>query len=139
MKAPAADLPAITVTRFDLERLERLLDRVGGGGNLDLLKQELDRAEVVEPEDVPPDVVTMNSRVRVRDEASGEESEFQLVFPAAADAEKGAVSILAPIGSALLGLRVGAVIEWPVPDGRARRIRVVALPYQPEAAGDRQL
>lgn len=139
MMAPAADLPAITVSRFDLERLERLLDRVGGGGNLDLLRQELDRAEVVEPCDVPPDVVTMNSRVRVRDEATGEESELQLVFPAAADAEQGAVSILAPIGSALLGLRVGAEIEWPVPEGRARRIRVVALSYQPEAAGDPHL
>jgi regulator of nucleoside diphosphate kinase len=139
MMAPAADLPAITVSRFDLERLERLLDRVGGGGNLDLLRQELDRAEVVEPCDVPPDVVTMNSRVRVRDEATGEESELQLVFPAAADAEQGAVSILAPIGSALLGLRVGAEIEWPVPEGRARRICVVALSYQPEAAGDPHL
>lgn len=137
--APAHDLPPLIVSRFDLERLERLLDRVGRGGNLDLLQAELDRAEVVEPQDVPPDVVTMNSRVRVADEATGEESELQLVFPAAADAERGAVSVLAPVGSALLGLRVGAVIEWPVPDGRARRIRVVGVSYQPEAAGDAHL
>lgn len=139
MTAPAADLPTLTVSRFDLERLERLLDRVGGGGNLDLLRQELDRAEVVEPCDVPPDVVTMNSQVRVRDEATGEESDLRLVFPAASDAEKGAVSILAPIGSALLGLRVSAAIKWPMPDGRMRRIRIVAVPYQPEAAGELHL
>jgi regulator of nucleoside diphosphate kinase len=133
------DLPPILISRFDLERLERLLDRVGGGENLDLLREELDRADVVEPGDVPPDVVTMNSRVRVADEATGEEQELQLVFPAAADAERGAVSVLAPVGSALLGLRVGASIEWPLPDGRARRLRVVGIAYQPEAAGDAHL
>jgi regulator of nucleoside diphosphate kinase len=135
----ASSLPPLIVSRFDLERLERLLERVGSGGNLDLLRAELDRAEVVDPKDVPPDVVTMNSRVRVADEATGEESELQLVFPAAADAVRGAVSVLAPVGSALLGLRVGSVIEWPVPDGRARRIRVVAVSYQPESAGDTHL
>lgn len=81
----------------------------------------------------------MNSQVRVRDEATGEESDLRLVFPAASDAEKGAVSILAPIGSALLGLRVGAVIKWPMPDGRTRQIRIVAVPYQPEAAGELHL
>jgi regulator of nucleoside diphosphate kinase len=135
----ANPLPPLIVSRFDLERLERLLERVGNGGNLDLLRAELERAEVVEPEDVPPDVVTMNSRVRVADEATGEESELQLVFPAAADAVRGAVSVLAPVGSALLGLRVGSVIEWPVPEGRARRIRVVAVSYQPEASGHTHL
>ncbi|MEB2343849.1 MAG: nucleoside diphosphate kinase regulator [Deltaproteobacteria bacterium] len=139
MTASAKLPPALIVSRFDLERLERLLDRVGGGENLDLLRAELDRADVVEPKDVPPDVVTMNSQVRVVDEATGEESELRLVFPAAADAERGAISVLAPIGSALLGLRVGATIEWPVPDGRARRIRVIAVSYQPEAAGDHHL
>jgi regulator of nucleoside diphosphate kinase len=140
MSAPAhPGLPPLIVSRFDLERLERLLERVGRGGNLDLLRAELDRAEVVEAADVPPDVVTMNSRVRVTDEETGEESELQLVFPAAADPARGAISVLAPIGSALLGLRIGATIDWPVPDGRARRIRVVAIPYQPEAAGDTHL
>lgn len=139
MMAAAHPLPPLIVSRFDLVRLERLLERVGAGGNLDLLRAELERAEVVEPKDVPPDVVTMNSRVRVADEATGEESELQLVFPAAADVVRGAVSVLAPIGSALLGLRVGSRIEWPVPEGRARRIRVLSVSYQPEAAGHTHL
>jgi|SRR5690606_9560619 len=140
MTASARDLPPLILSRFDFERLERLLARVSGSSpNVELLQQELDRAEVVDAKDVPPDVVTMNSKVRVVDEATGEESELQLVFPAAADAERGAVSVLAPVGSALLGLRVGAAIEWPLPEGRARRIRVVAVTYQPESAGDLHL
>jgi regulator of nucleoside diphosphate kinase len=139
MMASTDPLPPLIVSRFDLQRLERLLERQGSGGNLDLLRAELDRAEVVEPEDVPPDVVTMNSRVRVVDETTGDETELQLVFPAAADVVRGAVSVLAPVGSALLGLRVGSAIDWPVPDGRERRFRVVAVSYQPEAAGHTHL
>src|SRR5690606_41087884 len=101
MTASARDLPPLILSRYDYERLERLLARVGNkGDNVELLQQELDRAEVVDIEDVPPDVVTMNSKVRVVDEATGEESELQLVFPAAPDAERGAVSVLAPVGSA---------------------------------------
>ncbi|HEY8493623.1 MAG TPA: nucleoside diphosphate kinase regulator [Myxococcota bacterium] len=143
MATSAEILPPLIISRFDFERLERLLDRLERSGkpsaNLELLRAELDRAEIVEPEDVPPDVVTMNSRVRVADEVTGEVTELQLVFPAAADPDRGAVSVLAPVGSALLGLRKGASIEWPLPDGRARRIRVVEVSYQPEAAGDTHL
>jgi regulator of nucleoside diphosphate kinase len=128
--------PHLRVSRFDLERLERLLDRLGDSPELERLRDELDRAEVLEPADMPADVVTMNSRVRFADEDSGEETEVSLVFPRHADPEAGRISILAPVGSALLGLTVGATIEWPVPDGRKRRLRVVAIAYQPEAAGD---
>jgi len=135
----STSLPPIRVSRFDLERLERLLDRVGERPELARLRDELDRADVVEPAAVPPDVVTMNSRVRFADEETGEESEIQLVFPRHADAEQNRVSILAPVGTALLGLSVGASIEWPVPDGRTRRLRVTAIAYQPEAAGDTHL
>lgn len=132
-------LPALKVSRFDLERLERLLEKVGARPDLDRLREELDRAEVLEPAEMPPDVVTMNSRVRFADIETGQESEFSLVFPRHADAEQGRISILAPIGTALLGLSIGATIEWPVPDGRTRRLRVVAITYQPEAAGDTHL
>jgi regulator of nucleoside diphosphate kinase len=135
----STSLPPIRVSRFDLERLERLLDRVGARPELERLREELERAEVIEPEAMPPDVVTMNSRVRFADEETGEESEIQLVFPRHADAEQNRVSILAPVGTALLGLSVGASIEWPVPDGRTRRLRVTAIAYQPEAAGDTHL
>lgn len=129
-------LPPICVSRFDLERLERVLDAVGDRPEHERLRAELERAEVVEPFEVPPGVVTMNSRVRFADEETGEEREIGLVFPRHADAELGRVSILAPVGTALLGLSVGSTIEWPVPGGRTRRLRVVGIPYQPEAAGD---
>lgn len=78
----------------------------------------------------------MNSVVRFVDEDSGRESEVRLVFPGHADLESNQISVLAPIGSALLGLSVGDSIDWPVPNARSRRLRVVAVTYQPEAAGD---
>jgi regulator of nucleoside diphosphate kinase len=128
--------PRIVLSRFDHARLTRLLEKVGAQPDLDALRDELERAEVVAPEAVPRDLVTMNSTVRFRDEASGEESEVTLVFPGHADAESRRISVLAPVGSALLGLSVGDSIDWPVPSGRTRRLRVVAVTYQPEAAGD---
>jgi regulator of nucleoside diphosphate kinase len=131
-----ATLPRIALSRFDFERLERLLEKVGPRADLDALREELERAEIFEPADVPSDLVTMNSVVRFADEESGKESEVTLVFPGSADVEKQRISVLAPIGSALLGLSVGDSIDWPLPDARTRRLRVVAVTYQPEAAGD---
>ena len=112
---PAA-LPPIRDARFDFERPDRLLEKVGSRPELERLREELDRAEVFEPSDVPRDIVTMNSRIRFADEATGEESEISLVFPRHADAEQGRISILAFVGTALRGLSVGARIEWPVPE-----------------------
>lgn len=129
-------LPRIVLTRFDHERLERLLDKVGQRPDLDALREEIERAEIVEPEAVPSTVVTMNSVVRFLDEESGLESEVELVFPGHAEIESNRISVLAPVGSALLGLSVGDSIDWPLPNGRRRRLRVVAVTYQPEAAGD---
>lgn len=128
--------PRIILSRFDQERLERLLDKVGPRPDLDALREEIERAQVVEPESVPGNVVTMNSVVRFVDEESGLESEVKLVFPGHADVESHRISVLAPVGSALLGLSVGDSIDWPLPNGRTRRMRVLALTYQPEAAGD---
>ena len=129
-------LPRIVLSRFDQDRLERLLDKVGPRPDLDALREEIERAEIVEPEAVPKNVVTMNSVVRFVDEESGRESEVKLVFPGHADVEVSRISVLAPIGSALLGLSVGDSIDWPLPKGHKRRLRVVAVTYQPEAAGD---
>jgi regulator of nucleoside diphosphate kinase len=128
--------PAITVSRLDLERIEALLERMppAQAEGCAALREELDRAEVVEPRDMPADVVSMNSTVTFRDEAGGERLTLTLVYPAAAG-EPGTVSILAPVGSALLGLPRGAEIGWPTPDGRTRRLRVLAIDYQPESAG----
>jgi len=128
--------PRIVLSRFDQERLERLLSKVGQRPDLDALRDEIERAEVVEPEKVPRTLVTMNSRVRFVDEGSGVESEVTLVFPGQADIESNRISVLAPVGSALLGLSVGDSIDWPLPTGRSRRLRVIAITYQPEAAGD---
>jgi regulator of nucleoside diphosphate kinase len=131
-----ATLPRIVLSRFDYERLTRLLDKIGSRPDLESLREEIERAEIVDPADVPGNLVTMNSVVRFVDEESGKESEVTLVFPGHADVESQRISVLAPIGSALLGLSVGDSIDWPMPGARTRRLRVVAVTYQPEAAGD---
>ena len=127
--------PRILLSSFDSNRLQQLIEMVGDRPDLDALREELDRAEIIEPEDVPPNLVTMNSVVRFVDEA-GKESELRLVFPDTADVEGNRVSIFAPVGSALIGLSIGDSIDWPLPNGRTRRLRVMGISYQPEAAGD---
>jgi len=129
--------PSIVVSRLDLERIEALLERMPPtqAAQYDALRGELDRAEVVEPAAVPADVVTMNSVVTFKDEGVGEELTVSLVYPLAVRAD-GTVSVLAPVGSALLGLTKGQLIDWPTPDGRQRLLRVLDIAYQPEAAGD---
>lgn len=129
----------VYMTSFDMERLESLIQTHRSSSpkrkaQIDRLEKELDRAVVVEPQDIPADVVTMNTKLRLRDEISGEERVLSLVFPADADIEKNRVSVLAPIGTALLGYRVGDVIEWEVPSG-TRTLRIIETLYQPEASG----
>jgi regulator of nucleoside diphosphate kinase len=128
--------PSITVSRIDLERIEALLERLPANeaAQFDALRAELDRAEVVEPTAMPNRTVTMNSTVTFVDENNGEKLTLTLVYPAAAGAP-GTVSILAPVGSALLGLSRNQQIDWPTPDGRHCRLRVLEISYQPEAAG----
>ncbi|SFS11945.1 regulator of nucleoside diphosphate kinase [Dyella sp. OK004] len=128
--------PPIVLSRLDLERIEALLERMplAQAEGYATLRAELDRAEVLEPAAMPNDVVTMNSRVTFEDEAQGEKLTLTLVYPAAAGAA-GTVSILAPVGSALLGLTKGQHIDWPTPDGKQRRLHVLGIEYQPEAAG----
>ena len=128
--------PPIIVSRLDLERLERLLDsesykKVPG---IDALRNELDRATVVEPTAVPPGVVTMNSTVRFVDDSTDSKFELTLVYPEAAGSSD-KVSILAPVGSGLLGLSVGQSIFWQVPGGRKLQLRVLEVVAQPEAMG----
>ena len=132
---------SIYVTSEDLGKLRRLIEARRGVQErdnlyLDALEQELAEANVVEPDGIPCDVVTMRSRVRVRDMNSGEEQVFTLVFPSEAEYSAGRISVLAPIGTALLGYREGDVIEWRVPRG-VRVLRVEAVLYQPESAARR--
>jgi regulator of nucleoside diphosphate kinase len=133
---------SIYVTQRDLERLQRLLETHGSRRDAEActaLEDELGHAVVVDPTKIPPDVVTMNSRVRFEDLDTGEQLEMTLVYPKDADVNEGRVSVLAPVGSALLGLSVGQSIQWPLPDDKKRRLRVVSVTYQPEAAGDLDL
>ena len=128
----------IYITKADFERLRHLIDGRRAQDAIDLkyldtLEQELDRADVVESGAIPHDVVTMNSEVRLKDLDSGEVKTYRLVFPTQSRTEN-SVSILAPIGTALLGYRVGDIIEWRVPKG-IRRLKVLEVLYQPEAAG----
>jgi regulator of nucleoside diphosphate kinase len=122
----------IIVTDTDLARLRPVLDSTHGDAAT-ALEEELQRAAIVPHADVPADVVTMNSEVVYEDCATGVRRDVRVVYPKDADARAGRVSVLAPIGAALLGLRVGQEIEWHVPGG-TRRVRVVAVRYQPEAA-----
>mgnify|MGYP001028903784 CR=1 FL=1 len=127
--------PSITITRLDLQRLERLLDSLDDyGPAAQALEAELARANVVGHDEVPAGVVTMNSRVFCREEGSGKEYHLTLVYPHEAGAE-GTVSILAPVGSALLGLSVGQHIDWPTPGGKTIQLTLLEVEYQPEAAG----
>lgn len=130
--------PAITISSRDLDRLDQLLSSMKGAQqqNVIALRGELMRAKVVEPEAVPAGVITMNSRSRLIDESSGKTHELTLVYPKDADAAAGKVSILAPVGSALLGLSTGQSIDWQMPGGKVARLKVLEVTYQPEATGD---
>ena len=128
--------PSLMMTTQDARRLEALIASPPGISSpmSALLEQELARADLVEADRISPDVVTMNSRVVCKDEISGEQHEIELVYPHEADPSKGRVSVLAPVGAALLGMTVGNTIDWPIPGGRTTRLRVLAVLFQPESA-----
>jgi len=131
----------IYITTSDYQRLsgliERSRDRNGDADReyLDQLEEELAQAEVVNPEDIPQDVITMRSKVSLKDLKSGKTVMYSLVFPSEANSNEGHISVLAPIGTALLGNRSGDVVESRVPSG-LRRLKVKEILYQPEAAGN---
>jgi len=133
----------IQITEFDLDRLKKLLEdathtEYRGSDSLTRLQAELDRAQVVLPHAVSQAVVTMNSTVVLLDLDTGEEETYTLVFPENADISSGKISILAPVGTGMLGYEVGDTFEWDVPGG-LRRLKVKQILYQPEAAGDYHL
>ena len=129
----------IFITAFDKKRLDELIAVAREFGeyardDLDDLAAELARAKVIEPKKVPANVVTMNSKVILHDLDTSEDLTYSLVFPDEADIDSGAISVLAPVGTAILGYQEGNVVEWSVPSGK-RRIRIERILYQPEAAG----
>jgi regulator of nucleoside diphosphate kinase len=127
-----------TLTDFDVRRLDALFERIRNQvrppTTLTVLERELAQAAVVRPEQVPASVVTMNSKVEVVDLASEERRSLTVVFPSLASIDGGCVSVLAPLGAALIGHREGAKVAWQTPRG-PRRLRVERVLYQPEAAG----
>lgn len=133
----------IYMTEFDVKRLRELIRdsdsaEYRGSAYIDHLRGELNRAKIVLPQEIPADVITMNSRAILQDADSGDEMMLTLVFPQDADVLQDKISVLAPIGTAILGYREGDTIEWEVPDG-TRRLVVKKIVYQPEASGDMDL
>lgn len=127
----------ISITGPDMQRLRDLVRSADANDRdrpyLAALRTELERAAVVAPDQVPSDVVTMNSQVRLRD---GRRTwTITLVYPEEADAEHGRISVLAPLGAAILGCRVGDRVEFRVPGGELRSCDILSVEYQPEAAG----
>lgn len=127
---------SITITQQDIGRLAAVVDSYEGVDDTarSALQEELDRADVVASTAVSPRVVTMNSRVLCRDER-GEPREVEVVYPWHADIARGRISVLAPLGRALIGAAVGDAVEV-IGHGKPRRWSVEAVPYQPEAAGE---
>lgn len=130
--------PIITMSSHDFERLEALLEGLPANAfpGKDALQDELDRADIVDPRQMSPTVVTMNSTVRFINETSREEFCMTLVYPKDIQGKPDRISILAPVGSALLGLSIGDVIEWPLPGGGNIKVRIIAIVYQPERSGE---
>jgi regulator of nucleoside diphosphate kinase len=128
----------IIITQEDYGRLRRIIDTSRelppkDAEYLDALERELESAIITRPAEVPQDLVTMKSRVRVLDLGSGQELVYEIVFPGQTDLVRNKISVLAPIGTALLGRAAGEVVEWQVPSGM-RRLLILEVEYQPEAA-----
>ena len=128
----------IYISRADNTKLRLLLATAlysHGNGALHKLRKELDRAVIIDPAAFPSDVVTMNSTVEFEDIGTGEVDEFTMTFPERADVKRKRMSILAPIGTALIGCRVGDLVKWPTPGGirhlKVRHVRVAAAEPTP--------
>ncbi|PKN36153.1 MAG: hypothetical protein CVU61_00170 [Deltaproteobacteria bacterium HGW-Deltaproteobacteria-19] len=117
----------IYITEKDIDRLNSILMNIKDSPVVRKLQDELDRATILNPEEIPPDVVTMNSRVQFKTLETGDTSEITIVYPSNADSSKARVSILAPVGAALIGLRVGDEIEWALPTGLVRTFRILSV------------
>jgi len=132
---------AIWITKNDYTRLKHLLAELsrqsrGVQAGLETLEEILDSARVVEPQRVPEQVVTMNSRVLFEDLLSGDHGTVTVVYPADADPSGAKISVLSPVGAALIGESEGSELELPLPYGKSRRIRIISVLYQPEAQGE---
>lgn len=119
-------------TDLDVVRIRKLIESLVPAP----IYEYLDSFEAVSSKEIPGDIVTMNSRVAIRDHQTGCETSFTLEYPRRMAMERGSVSVLSPLGSSLLGLRAGSEFSWPTPDGSMRSATLVSVLYQPEANGD---
>lgn len=126
--------PPIYINRLDAERLQRLIDSatVKELAVAELLEEELARGNVLDPELIPDDVVSMNSQIRFTDLTRGRQMIRTLVYPHSVDTVEDAISVMAPIGAGLIGLKVGDVINWPLPNSTTTQLRIDAILWQPE-------
>lgn len=130
--------PEIIITETDADRLETLLNslpEIAFPGKREL-EYELERAQIVASKDIPPTVVTMNSEIKFRVLPSNEEFCLTLVYPKDVKDNGKTISILAPVGSALLGLSQGDQISWPKPGGGMLTVEIEEILYQPERSGE---
>lgn len=120
------ELPPIAITRGDSEKLARIADSAGGQFQqaADVLAREIERAQLIDDGEPRPGLVRMGSRVAFRDDISGQERAVTLVYPEDADVAAGKISVLTPVGAALIGLSVGQSIEWHTPNGGTRSLTV---------------
>lgn len=125
----------LLVTEKDYLRLKSLIEGKGPE-EIENLEIELDRAQLLADNEVPSDLVTMNSIFRFENMSENKQMIMSIVYPQESNAQENKVSILAPLGSALLGLRVGQEINWQFPDGKTKKLKVLEMLYQPEANGD---
>ncbi|MFQ3788889.1 nucleoside diphosphate kinase regulator [Halomonas sp. A29] len=129
--------PPIIINRLDAERLQRLIDQANEKDRFvaDCLEEELERGEVIDPEEIPEDVVSMNSQVQFTDLTRNRQMIRTLVYPHALANTEDGISVMAPIGAGLIGLRIGDEIDWPLPGGTEVRLRIDAILWQPEREG----
>ncbi|MCO8042021.1 nucleoside diphosphate kinase regulator [Acinetobacter bohemicus] len=131
------DKPVIIISEQDLHRLETMLDnQMKLSETMMSLEDELARAEVMKPDEIPSNIVTMHARVLLTIAPSTESVEITLVYPHEFKGEKGQLNVVAPVGTAILGLAEGQTIEWPQPDGHMMKVKIEKVLYQPEREGD---
>lgn len=130
----------LILNRLDFLRIQKSIDNAKlvksiNAAEAESLLRELNSATIVEPEEIPSNVVTMNSIVKISFLISNQQTQFQIVYPQQANLKEKKISIFSPVAAALIGYQVGDEVEWIVPAGPTK-IRIDEIIYQPEAAGD---
>ncbi|NOJ02011.1 nucleoside diphosphate kinase regulator [Vibrio kanaloae] len=132
--------PDITLSSLDVDRIYDLMESLPRNSpSTEQLEQELERGTILEPDQLPDNIVTMNSTVTFSIDATKKEFSLTLVYPKDVDSSGTKISILAPIGSALIGLSTGHSIQWTKPDGSQVDVTILDITYQPERAGEYRL